>query len=90
METKFGGFIEHWWIVVLKLLNENLSTNFGLIAVFMKVAFEIKELNTTFYPDSHVFLFLEIRQVDLRLAGGRVQKGHIHLKTNEWSETSKK
>ena len=90
METKFGGFIEHWRIVVLKLLNENLSTNFGLIAVFMKVAFEIKELNTTFYPDSHVFLFLEIRQVDLRLAGCRVQKGHIHLKTNKWSETSKK
>ena len=49
----------------------------------MKVAFEIKELNTTFYPDSHVFLFLEIRKVDLRLAGCRVQKGHIYLKTNE-------
>ena len=32
METKFGGFIEHGGIVVLKLFNENLSTNFGLIA----------------------------------------------------------
>ena len=56
METKCGGFIEHWWIVVLKLFNENLSTNFGLIAVFVKVAFEIKELNTGFYPDKiHLF-----------------------------------
>ena len=49
----------------------------------MKEAFEIKELDTTFYPDSHVFLFLEITQVDLRLAGCRVYKGHIHLMTNE-------
>ena len=34
-------FIVHWSIAALKVFKENLSTNFGLIAVFVKVALEI-------------------------------------------------
>ena len=41
MDTKFGDFIVHCTIEALKFLRENLSMNFGLIAVFMKVALEI-------------------------------------------------
>ena len=39
-DTKFGDFIVHWSIAALKC-KENLSTNFGLIAIFEKVAVEI-------------------------------------------------
>ena len=61
-----------------EVLQRNLSTNFVLIAVFVKVASEItKRLSIAFYPDSHVFVFFEIAQVYLRLARCREYKGHL-------------
>ena len=41
MDTKFKDLIVHRSIAALKFFKENLSTNFGLIAVFVKVALEI-------------------------------------------------
>ena len=41
VDTNFGDFIVHCSIAALKFCKENLSTNFGLFAVFVKVAFEI-------------------------------------------------
>ena len=34
------------------------------------------EIQATFYPDLHVFVFFEIAQVYLRLAGSRVYEGY--------------
>ena len=57
---------------------ENLSKNFGLIAVFAKVAFEItKRAQNCVFPHLHVFVFFEIARVYLRLAGCRVYEGHL-------------
>ena len=70
-------------IAALKFFEESLSTNFGLIAVFVKVALEItKKLSIAFYWFTcfHVFFF-EIEDVYLRSAGCRVYKGHLQ---NEW------
>ena len=52
-------------------------TNFGLIAVFVKLTFEItkRARSIAFYPDSHVFMFFQIAQVYLCLAGYRVYGG---------------
>ena len=74
----------HWSIAALKFFKGNLSWNFGLIAVFVKVALEIiqKELSIASYPDSHDFVLFEIAQVYLRLADCRVYKGHLQ---NEWA-----
>ena len=83
MDTKFGHFIVYWSIAILKSFKENLSTNFCLIAVFVKVALKNygKKLSLAF-TDSHVFMFFfEIAQVFLRLAGCRVYKGHSQ---NKW------
>ena len=44
MDTEFEDFIVHCSIAVLKFFKENLSTNFGLIAVFVKVALEITKI----------------------------------------------
>ena len=80
MDTKFWGFIEHWSIVERKFFKENLSTNFGLIAVFVKVAFEINYKTSSalpFCPDLHIFVFFETAQVYLRIAGCRVYEGHL-------------
>ena len=41
MDTKLGYFTVHWLIAALKFFKENLSTNFGLVAVFVKVVLEI-------------------------------------------------
>ena len=41
MDTKFKDLIVHRSIAALEFFKENLSTNFGLIAVFVKVALEI-------------------------------------------------
>ena len=38
IKRKFGDFIVHWSITALKFFKENLTTNFGPIAVFVKVA----------------------------------------------------
>ena len=76
------GFVEHWSIVARKSFKENLSTNFGLIAVFVKVAFEItKRAQHCVLPHLHVFVFFEIAQVYLRLTGCKVYEGHLQ---NDW------
>ena len=66
---KFGNFIVHWSLAALKNFEENLSTYFGLITVFMEEASEItvirRLLSAVFYPDSNVFMFLKIVQVNL-------------------------
>ena len=41
MDAKFRHFIVHCIIAGVGILEENLWTNFGLIAVFVKEAFEI-------------------------------------------------
>ena len=41
MDTTFKDLIVHWSIAALKFFKENLSTNFGLIAVFVRVPLEI-------------------------------------------------
>ena len=81
---KMGHFMAHWSIAALKFFKGNLSWNFGLIAVFVKVALKIiqKELSIASYPDSHDFVLFEIAQVYLRLADCRVYKGHLQ---NEWA-----
>ena len=80
---KFGNFIVHWSLAALKNVEENLSTYFGLITVFVKEASQItvKELSAVFYPDSHVFMFFKIVQVYLHLAICRVYKGRLK---NKW------
>ena len=50
MDTKFGDFKEHWSIAALNFLKENLSTNFGLLAVFVKVALEITSQQNALGP----------------------------------------
>ena len=59
-----------------EIFQRNLSSNFGLTAVFVKVALQ-KELRIAFYPDSHVLVLFEIAHVCLRLADCRVCKGHL-------------
>ena len=55
---------------------------FVLIAVFVKIALEIKkELSIAFYPDSYLFMCFAIAQVYLRSADSRVCEGHLQ---NEW------
>ena len=74
METKFGYFTVHF--------KENLSTNFGLIVVFVKVALEITKRTQHCVLLIHMFsCFFEIAPVYSRLAGCRVYKGHLQ---NEW------
>ena len=53
MDENFGDFIVHWSIAALKFFKENLMTNFGLIAVFVKLTFEItkRALSIAFHPD---------------------------------------
>ena len=43
---KFGNFIVHLSLAALKNFEENLSTHFGLITVFVKEASEIKVIKT--------------------------------------------
>ena len=57
-------------IEALKMFMENVSTNFVLMADFVKVAFE-KELSIAFYSDLHVCVFFEINRASL-LAFGRL------------------
>ena len=69
-------------IAALKFFEESLSTYFGLIAVFVKVALEItKKLSIAFYWFTCFHVFFEIEDVYLRSAGCRVYKGHLQ---NEW------
>ena len=79
MDTKIGQFIVQWCIAALKVFKENLSPNFGLIAVFVKVALEItKRGQHCVLPRFTCFrFFFEIAQVYLRLADCRVYKGHL-------------
>ena len=53
VDENFGDFIVHWSIAALKFFKENLMTNFGLIAVFVKLTFEItkRALSIAFHPD---------------------------------------
>ena len=41
MDTKFWDCIVQWSIAALRFLKENPLKNFGLIAIFVKVAFEV-------------------------------------------------
>ena len=41
MNENFAGFIVHWSIAAMKFFKENPMTKFGLIAVFVKLTFEI-------------------------------------------------
>ena len=75
-------FIVHWSIAALKVFKENVSTNFGLIAVFVKVALEITKRAQHCVWLIHMLSWLiEIAQVYLRLVGCRMHKGHVQ---NEW------
>ena len=48
-------------IATLKNFEENLSTNFKKIAVFVKEALEIvTKLNIEFHPDEYIFMFFEV------------------------------
>ena len=65
-------------MAALKVLKENLSTNFGLIAFFVKLASEITRRAQHCILLIHTFsCFFEIGQVYLRFAGCRVYKGHL-------------
>ena len=80
MDTKFGDIIVLYidQIAALKFFKENLSTNFGLIAVFLKVAFEItKRAQHYVLPRFTCFRVFRNREVYLRLAGCRVYEGHL-------------
>ena len=78
VDTKFGDFIVHWSIAALKVFKENLSTNFSLIAVFVKVALEITKRAQHCVWLIHMFSrFFEIAQVFSRFAGWRVYKAHL-------------
>ena len=77
MDTKIGHFIVHWSIAALKFFKENLSLNFSLSAVFMKVVLEItKRGQCCALPQFTRF------HVYLRLANFRAYKGHLQ---NEWA-----
>ena len=87
MVTKFEDSIEHWSIVALKFFKENLSMNFGSIAVFVKVTFEItKRAQHCALPwfTCYVFVFFKIVQVDLRLAGCKVYEGHVQNQSGRY------
>ena len=75
----------HTWeerIAALKFFKENLSTNFGLVVVFVKVALEItKRAQHCVLLIDMFSCFFEIALVYLRLAGCRAYKGHLQ---NEW------
>ena len=74
--------IVHWSIASLKVFKENLSTNFGLIAVFVKGTLEITKRAQHCVWLIHMLSWLiEIAQVYLRLVGCRMHKGHVQ---NEW------
>ena len=78
MDTKFGNFIVHWSTATLKFLTENLTTNFGLIAVFVKVALESTK------KAQHCVLLINMFSCFFfksRIAGCRVYKGHLQ---HEW------
>ena len=82
MDTKFRYFTVRWSIAALNFFKENLSTNFGLIAVFVKVALEITKRAQHCVLLIRMFsCFFEIAPVYLRLAGCRLYKGHLQ---NEW------
>ena len=82
MDTKFKDFIVHWSIAALNFFKENISTNFGFIAVFVKVALEItKRVQHYVWLINRFSWFFEISQVYLPLAGCRVHKGHLQ---NKW------
>ena len=82
MDTKFRDFIVHWSVPALKFFKENISKNFGLIAVLVKVALEITKRVQHYVWLIHRFSwFFEIAQVYLPLTGCRVHKGHLQ---NEW------
>ena len=71
MDTKIGHFIVHRSIAALKFYRENLTSNFGLIAVFVKVALEItkRAQHRVLTTEIHMFsCFSKIAQVYLRLA----------------------
>ena len=93
---KFGDFIVHWSIAVLKFFKENLCTNFGLIAVFMKVALENTKtvqycvwlqihMFSCFWNSSNHFVFSRLwsvlRSFAKRLSDKNFQK---HPKTSEF------
>ena len=82
MDTKIGNFKVLWSIAVLKFLKESLSSNFHLIAVFVKVALEItKTAQHCVLPRFTRFRVFRNRASDLRSADCRVYKGHLQ---NEW------
>ena len=49
----------------------------GVVWLFSGTTQLQKELSIAFYPDLHVFVFFEIAEVYLRLAGCRVYEGHL-------------
>ena len=79
MDTKFKDLIVHRSIAALEFFKENLSTNFGLIAVFVKVALEItKRVQHCVRLIPCVFMVFRGARVYLPLAAGcRVHKGHF-------------
>ena len=78
MDTNFGHFIVHWSIAALKVFKQNQSTNFGLIAVFVKVASEItkKKLSIAFDWFTCFHDFSKSRKSTL-FAGCRVYKAYL-------------
>ena len=58
---KFRDCVVYGSIATLKNFEENLSTNFKKIPVFVKEALEIvTKLNIEFHPDEYIFMFFEI------------------------------
>ena len=56
----------HWSIVAVKIFKENLLTNSGLMAIFLRESYlemtQIAQHCTVFYPDSHVSSFSKLRK----------------------------
>ena len=75
-------FIVQWSIAALIVFKENRTTNFGLIAVFVKGTLEITKRAQHCVWLIHMLSWLiEIAQVYLRLVGCSMHKGHVQ---NEW------
>ena len=73
-QWKIGHLAAHWSIAALKFFKENLSSNFCLIAVFVKSSvrnYQKRSALRFIIPRSHVFVFF------LRLADCRVYTGHL-------------
>ena len=85
MDTKFRDFIVPWSIAALKFFKENISTNFGLIAVFVKVALEITKRVQHYVWLIHRFSwFFEISHVYLPLAEWVIKTFRKHPKSSKF------